>query len=94
MLTTRKGNYEIQAEINISRNPDWNNSRKALERTNAAIKDNQQYIKDNNMVRVMQLCSDDFNANCTRYVVDHVDYTIGWEPVNITCDDRGYSTWG
>ena len=95
MLTTRKGNYEIQAEINISRHPEWNNHRKAIERTNAAVKDNQQYVKDNNLVRVVQLDSDSFNANNRRYIINDIDYTTcSWEPVSITLNNGGYITWG
>lgn len=89
MLTTRKGNNAIQTEINISRHPEWNNHRKAIERTNAAIKDNQQYIKDNNLVRVVQLDSDSFNANNRQYI-----YTTSsnWKPT--LTYDGGYITWG
>ena len=92
MLYIKKGNHAIQAEITIAQHPEWNEHRRSIERTTARYKDGQQYIKDNK-AKITTISSEDFNVNRTRYVANNIDYTSGWEPVNIAWRHGGYVEW-
>lgn len=59
-MTNRKGNYAIQAEINIAQHPEWNESKRSIERANAKYKDSQQYIKDNKTIKTITMTSENW----------------------------------
>lgn len=59
-MTNRKGNYAIQAEITIAQHPEWNESKRSIERANAQYKDKQQYIKDNKTIKTITMRAEDW----------------------------------
>ena len=84
-MTNRKGNYEIQAEINIAKHPEWDGLKKKKEIANAKLKDKVLYFKDNEMTYVTTISGDDICYTTTASTIDSSQY--------LTWNSGGIITW-